>query len=902
MSIRNLDALLQPRSIALVGASERSRSVGGTIASNLLAGGFEGPIDFINPHHDSIHGHACHAGVALLPAAPDLAIIATPPATVPQLVADIAARGCRAVLVITAGLDPALKQQMLDASRPNLVRILGPNSVGLMLPPLGLNASFAHRAALPGDLAFLSQSGALVTAVVDWASSRNIGFSHVVSLGDMADVDFGDLLDYLAGDTKSRAILLYMEAVTHAPKFLSAARRAARVKPVIIIKSGRHAAAARAAASHTGRLAGSDAAYEAAFRRAGLLRVTALEELFEAAEMLARAPRLVGERLMILTNGGGAGVLAADHLADEQGTLAALGAETLAALDRQLPAAWSKGNPVDVIGDASAERYATALETVLADPGCDAVLAINCPTALASSTEIAQRVMSTYRTSKSAKPLVTNWLGDGAATEARRLFEHESIPTFETPGAAVRGFMQLVRHARAQDELLRTPPAIAHASAADPACVQQIIDAALRAGRTTLSEVEGKAVLEAYGIEVAPTFVAADPAQASRAAHEILAQHSSVALKILSDDISHKSDVGGVHLDLASPQAVEVAANAMLERIRAAKPDARIAGFTLSAMIKRPQSHELLLGMSVDATFGPLIMFGAGGTAVEVVADTSLALPPLDLKFARELIGRTRIARLLAGYRDRKPADIDAIARTLVTVSGLVCRHPEIREIDINPLLADDSGVVALDARIVIADERAYPRMPLAVKPYPVEWEKLDTLPGVGGVLMRPIRPEDERLYETFLGHVTPGDLRLRLFAPRKELSHKFLARLTQIDYAREMAFVVLAETTGELLGVARFAADPDYERAEFAVIVRSDLKGHGLGWLLMRHLIDYAKATGIAEIYGSVLAENPTMLRMCRELGFAIRAEPGDLSVRRVSLNLLSGAPLAQGKGEACR
>ena len=891
MTIRNLDALLTPRSIALLGASDRAGSVGGTIARNLTSGPFKGRVYLVNPRHAELAGRRCYATLDALPEVPDLAVVATPAATVPALMGEIAARGTRAVVAITAGFDAAAREQILEAGRARLVRVLGPNSIGLLLPTLGVNASFAHCPALPGDLAFLSQSGALVTAVIDWACGRNIGFSHVVSLGDMADVDFGDMLDYLAGDTRSRAILLYMEAVTNAPKFLSAARRAARVKPVIAIKSGRHAAAARAAASHTGRMAGNDAAYDAAFRRAGVLRVTALSELFEAAEMLARVPRLVGERLMILTNGGGAGVLAADHLADAHGTLAELSMETRAALDRVLPPAWSKANPIDVIGDASPDRYASALEAVLADPGCDAVLAINCPTALASSTDIATRVVATWQAARSHKPMITTWLGDGVAAGARKVFTAAGLPTFETPGAAVRGFMQVVRHARAQDELMRTPPAMPESLVADAAAAQAVIDRATAAGRTTLSEVEGKALLSAYGIPAVPTLVAADPDGARRVAEGLLAEHGSVVLKILSDDISHKSDVGGVHLDLASPEAVAAAAVAMLERVRRARPDARIAGFTLSPMIRRPRAHELIAGMTVDGNFGPLILFGAGGTSVEVVADTSLALPPLDLQLARDLIGRTRVARLLAGYRDRKPADLEAIARALVQLSGLVSSHPQILELDINPLLADETGVVALDARVRIAERGAAPRTAQAIKPYPSEWEKEIDTPAIGRVLLRPIRPEDERLYETFLAHVTQGDLRLRLFAPQKELSHRFLARLTQIDYAREIAFVALGRETGELLGVSRFTADPDYVTAEYAVMVRSDLKGKGLGWALMRHLLDYAHKTGIAEIYGSVLAENETMLAMCRQLGFSIAAEPGDPSVRHVRIDVSRSA-----------
>ena len=887
MTIRNLEALLAPKSVALIGATPRPVSVGGVLARNLIEGGFQGRVHFVNPHHAEVAGRPCLKRIADLPEVPDLAVVATPPRTIPGIVAELSERGCRAVLVISAGMDAELKQQMLDAGRANIVRVLGPNSLGLMLPPLKLNATFAHRPALDGDLAFLSQSGALVTAVVDWASARGIGFSHVVSLGDMADVDFGDMLDYLAADIHSRAILLYMEALTNAPKFLSAARRAARTKPVIVIKSGRNAIAARAAMSHTGRLAGSDKAYEAAFQRAGVLRVGTLSELFEAAEILARVPRFTGERLMILTNGGGAGVLATDQLASQGGVMAELGDEVRAKLDTFLPPAWSRANPVDVIGDASPERFAGALEAVMADKGCDAVLAIHCPTALASSTETARLSVATYRKARAAKPLITAWLGDSASAEARHLFAAEKLPTFEGPAAAVRGFMQLVRYARAQEELMRTPPAMASAAAPDAARVDAIIAAALAAGRHVLSEAEGKEILAAYGVPVAETRIAADPVEAAAMAAELLGEHASVVLKILSDDVVHKSDVGGVHLDLATPAAVEAAATRMLARVNQVQPDARIKGFTLSPMISRPDAFELIAGMSVDETFGPLILFGAGGTSVEAVADTALALPPLDLALSRDLIANTRVSRVLAGYRNRKGVDLDAIGMALVRLSALVCKHPAIREIDINPLLADEAGVIALDARVLIADEAKTPRTPLVIRPYPAEWERSITLQDGETVQLRPIKPEDERLYDGFLAKVTPDDLRLRLFAPQRQLSHKFLARMTQIDYAREIAFVAIRETTGELLGVSRYSADPDYEKGEYAVLARSDLKGKGLGWLLMKQLIMHGQASGLSELYGSVLAENSTMLGMCRKLGFAVGVDPDDPSIRHVTLKL---------------
>jgi len=901
MTIRNLDKLLAPTSVVFVGASPKAASVGSIVTANLLEGGFKGPLWLINPRHSSINGNPCYASVADLPGVPDLAIIATPPETIPGVIAELGAKGTRAAVVITAGITGELRARMLKAAQPYCLRIQGPNCLGLLLPGIGLNASFSHKMPHSGDLAFLSQSGALVTAIIDWASSREIGFSHVVSLGDMADADFGDFLDYLAGDSKSRAILLYMEQLTQAPKFLSAARRAARTKPVIVLKAGRNATAAKAAMSHTGALAGSDAAYNAIFRRAGLLRVLELGELFEAAEILHAAPPLMGERLTILTNGGGAAVLATDTLADLHGVLAPLSPETKELLDKELPPTWSKGNPVDIIGDAPPERYRKAMELVLEDRASDALLVMNCPTAMASSSDAASVVISAFETHKKEqeppKVVLTNWLGDGSAAMSRTMFAAADIPSFETPGAAVRGFMQLVHYKRAQDELMQTPPSLPGGQHFDRQKACDIIGTALAGNRAVLSEVEAKALLASYGIPVVRTEIAVDADQVETIAKEILETDKACVIKILSDDISHKSDVGGVRLGIKSAQEAGEAARKMLEKISKLLPDARIRGFTVQPMIDRSNAHELIVGMSVDRTVGPLMMFGAGGTAVEVIADTANALPPLDLQLANTLIKETRVSKLLAGYRDRPAADIAAIAETLVRVSYLVAAHEEIRELDINPLLADERGVVAVDARVRVEDATAHPRIPLSVRPYPVEWEVDDDLPGVGRVLLRPIRPEDEALYEKFFAHVTTEDIRMRFFTARPDLSYKFLARLTQIDYAREMAFVALGPDSGELLGVSRLIADPDYTRAEYGVLVRSKLKAHGLGWRLMQHLIAYARAEKLQELYGQVLAANTTMLQMCHELGFKVTADPGDQGVLNVVLDLStekSRAPVA--------
>jgi acetyltransferase len=895
MTIRNLGKLLAPQSVAFIGASPEPGSVGAIVTRNLRAGGFGGELWLVNPRHNSIDGTPCYASPADLPGVPDLAVIATPPATIPRLIAELGAKGTRAAVVITAGVGGELRRDMLKAAQPYCLRIQGPNCLGLLLPTIGLNASFGQSMPLNGDLAFLSQSGALVTAIIDWAITRQIGFSHVVSMGDMADVDFGDLLDYLAGDAHSRAILLYMEQLTQAPKFLSAARRAARTKPVIVLKAGRNVIAAKAARSHTGALAGSDAAYNAIFRRAGLLRVKELGELFEAAETLSSTPRLMGERLTILTNGGGAGVLAADSLADEGGALAPLTPETKAALDAVLPPTWSKGNPVDIIGDAGPDRYASAIEAIFADGTSDAVLVMNCPTALASSEEAAGVVIAAEAKRKAAhrppKPVLTNWLGDGGASRSRALFSAARIPTFETPDAAINGFMQLVRYKRAQEELMQTPASLPGGLNFDRGRADDIIRAALRAKRTMLSEVEAKALLSAYGVPVVRTETAEDPEGVARIAAEILRSDKACVVKILSDDISHKSDVGGVRLAIKSAEEARDAASAMLKKVHELEPSARIRGFTVQPMVERPHAYELIVGMSEDETVGPLMMFGAGGTAVEVIADTAHALPPLDLTLARTLICETRIHRLLEGYRDRPPVDQAAVALALVRVSCLVAAHEEIRELDINPLLADENGCVALDARVRIADPAVSPRKPMAIRPYPVEWEEEDELPGIGRVVVRPIRPDDETLYALFFSRLTPEDIRMRFFTAKPDLSFKYLARLTQIDYAREMAFVAVSAESGELLGVSRLIADPDYTRAEYGVLVRSDLKAKGLGWRLMQHLINYARHEKLEELYGEVLASNTTMLRMCAEMGFEIDPDPKDPTIRDVRLNLRGGA-----------
>jgi acetyltransferase len=879
MSVRNLQYLFAPRSVAVIGASGQPQRVGTTVLRNVLASPFRGAVYAVNPKYDQLAGRAVYPDVAALPEAPDLAVICTPAATVPGLIGALGARGTRAAVVLSAGLGApsgtpgvTLRQAMLDAARPHLLRILGPNCVGLLAPVIGLNASFAHTAALPGRIAFVSQSGALVTAMLDWAKSRGIGFSRFISIGDSADVDFGDILDYLAGDADTDAILLYIEDIRHARKFMSAARAAARGKPVIVLKSGCVAEGARAAQSHTGALAGADDVYDAAIRRAGMLRVRTTTDLFSAVETLARVRTLAGERLAIVTNGGGPGVMATDALIAGGGTLARLSQATLAALDALLPATWSHANPVDLIGDAPAERYRAAVEIVLASGDADAVLLIHAPTAIVPSADVAAAVTALARAH--GRALLTCWLGGDALIDARRLCDQAGLATFDTPEQAVDGFLQIVQYGRNQRLLMQVPPRRAPGQA-DRAAVQAIFAAC---GEGMLSEPQAKAVFAAYGIPVVATRAAATVDAALAAAAAI---GYPVALKIVSPDISHKSDVGGVALDLADGVALAAAITAMRARVQAALPAARIAGFSVQAMVHRSGAFELIAGAATDAVFGPVVLFGQGGTAVEVMPDRALGLPPLNMVLARDMVDRTRVAKLLAGYRNRQGADIDAICTVLVRLAQLVADFPQVAELDLNPLLADADGVVALDGRIRLraAAPGATGIDRLAIRPYPDDLARLVDWHGQP-LLVRPIRPEDGAAHLAFFNALDPEDVRLRMFVPQRELPPAQLARLTQIDYDREMAFIATrpgADGGDETLGVARAVADPDNEAAEFAVTVRSDLKGQGLGTLLMHALIDYWRARGTLRIVGAALAENLAIIRLARQLGFTVSPLPGE-------------------------
>ncbi|MBV8334387.1 MAG: bifunctional acetate--CoA ligase family protein/GNAT family N-acetyltransferase, partial [Alphaproteobacteria bacterium] len=765
-------------------------------------------------------------------------------------------------------------------------RIIGPNSGGIMVPRLGLDASLSHLPAPAGDIAFLSQSGAMITAMLDWAVPRGIGFSQVVSLGDKADVDFGDLLDYLAADPDTRAILLYTEGITHGRKFMSAARAAARIKPVLALKAGRSLPASPAAASDTDRLAGLDAVYDAAFRRAGMLRVRTIAELFDVAETLALTREQVGDRLAILTNSGGAGMLATDALIAAGGRLAELSSATIASLDRVLPPLWSRGNPVDIIGDDSGSRYAEALRILLGDPEVEAILVLNSPNALEDSEAAARAVIDTVNRTQPAalrdRNVITAWLGEHSARAARMLFAEARIATYETPDGAVVGFMHRVDLRRNRELLMETPPARPEGFEPDRESARRAIAAALASGQTWMDPLGTGKVLASYGIPFVATRLADDPDKAANAAVGV---GFPVALKILSPDLVHKTDVGGVVLNLADADQVRNNAAAMIKAVKAAQPDARLDGFVVQPMVSRHGAVELIVGLVDDPVFGPLVAFGQGGTAAEIIADSSLELPPLNELLARRLMARTRVWRLLQGYRGRPPAKIEAIIEVLIRLGQLAADHPEIRELDINPLLADEGGVLALDARLRIAPAQISGAARLAIAPYPAELETARQLRDGTVLHMRPLRPEDEPLLHELAAHMSREDLRLRFFTPVRGLTHAVAARLSQLDYDREMA--LLAECDGTAVGVAHFFADPDNLRAEYAIAVRSDWQGRGVGFLLMQRLIEVARQRGIGELCGEVLRENEGMLRMCHELGFAIAPDPGDAAVMLVRKQL---------------
>jgi acetyltransferase len=882
----SLDPIFRPRSVAVIGASATPGGVGSILLRNLLASPFGGVVYPVNPKRHTVHGVLCHADLDALPERVELAVIATPAATVPDVVAQCVRHGIPAAIIISAGFSElgaegrALEARIRELARGKM-RIVGPNCLGVLHPPSGLNASFAAGMAAPGKVALLSQSGAICTAILDWAQEAGIGFSSFVSVGAMLDVDFADLLDYFADEPATRSIILYMESIGDVRKFLSAARSVSRTKQVIVVKSGRHEAGARAAASHTGALAGSDAVFDAAFRRAGVLRVTTIPDLFNMSEILSLQPPPRGPALALVTNAGGPGVMATDALMMAGGQLAALGPPTLAALDAALPPYWSHANPVDILGDATPERYRAAVEACLKDPAVHGVLVLLTPQAMTDPTATARQLQPFGR---NGKPLLACWLGAAAVHEGRRLLHEASIPTFDSPEDAVRAFLHMVQYRRNQELLYETPAAVPEDTPPDAERVRALFRRARAEGRTLLTEAEAKEVLAAYGIPVASAIACRTADEAVAAA---VRTGFPVVLKLLSSALSHKSDVGGVQLKLADEAAVRAA----FERIRAGvdragKPEA-FEGVTVQPMITE-RGHELIVGSSVDRQFGPVILFGAGGVLVEVFQDRALALPPLNRTLARRLMERTKVYQALQGVRGQGPVSLDELETLLVRFSRLLTDFLEIQEVDMNPVLATPRRVLALDARVVLAPPDA-PRPRLAIRPYPNQYSAPYRLRDGREVLVRPIGPEDEPLIIALHAGHSEHTIRMRFFSLVKTLSHDSLIRLCHLDYEREMALVaVLEDGQGpHILGVSRYYLQPETGDAEFALVVGDAYQRQGLGRHLLGRLIAVAKERGIRRLVGQVLAENGPMLALARKLGFVPSPTP-DHAVTDVVLDLL--------------
>ena len=884
-----LQPLLAPRSVALVGASERPGSLGSIVWRNLAAGGFRGSLYAVNPKHRSLFGGKAYASLRDLPSPVELAVVATPAGAVPRVLEDAGAAGVKAAVVLTSGFGEtgeagrALQDDLLAIGRKGGVRLLGPNCLGLMRTGVGLNATFARAPARPGRLAIVSQSGAVCTAILDWAWHSLVGFSSVVSLGAAIDADFGELLDFLVADPDTDSILMYIEGVHHARRFMSALRAAARVKPVVALKVGRYPSGSRAASSHTGALVGSDAVYDAALRRAGTVRVKTYTQLFAAARILAGSPMPQGERLAIITNGGGPGVMAADSAAENGVPLAQLSAQTVETLNRLLPQQWSRGNPIDLIGDAPAERFGAAAAAALADPGVDALLAIYSPVAVTEPAAAARAVGEGARGSK--KPVLGAWLGDIGHSESRELLESGGIANFYTPENAVEAFAVVCAHRRNRAQLMEVPAALGGGDDLSQPDINEALrlrQAALAEGRTLLTEHESKALLAAFALPVPPSIVCRDRAAAIEAARTI---GFPVVVKILSPDITHKSDVGGVRLGLQNAEMVASAFDDMLRHVRALRPQARIEGVTLQPMLRFAHTREVLIGLSTDAVFGPVISFGTGGVAVEAVRDTAVALPPLNAPLARELMQRTRVHRLLEGYRDVPGADHAALCRVVEGVSRIASELPWIREMDLNPVLAHPGGAVIADARVEIDParparaDRRYSHM--AVHPYPVELEgEIATRDG-RRLRVRPIRPDDAERDRRFFGGLSERSRYQRFMNYLSELPAPMLARFTQIDYDRELALVVLDD--GEIVAVGRYAPNADGRTAEFALVVGDAWQGKGLGRALLERLVTAARDAGYEALYGHILEANRDMLELARHLGFVEHERSGDtVTVKR--------------------
>ncbi len=880
MPTHNLSKIFRPQHIAVVGASERAGSVGRTVLENLHQAGFRGDIYPVNPKHKSLLGRPVYASIGALPKRPDLAIIATPAVTVPGLINELGEAGVPGVIILSAGFSEVgapgreIEAELVQniAHYPDM-RVIGPNCLGVMVPGTRLNASFAAGMAKPGRVAFISQSGALCTSILDWSLAEGIGFSYFISIGNALNVKVGDFIDYLSEDPTTDSIVLYLESVTDARRFMSAARAFTRTKPIVVYKAGRFAESAKAAASHTGAMAGVDAVYEAAFHRAGMVRVYRAEDMFDCAGLLARQRTPAGPRLAVVTNAGGPGVMAADELLEHHGLLATLAPETIDKLNEVLPEHWSHQNPVDVLGDARPDRYAKALQIVVADPNVDGVLVVLTPQAMTDPMATAIRVADVAAGTR--EPILAAWMGGQGVEPGRQILNQAGVPTYDSPDRAVRAFMYLVSYRQNREILYETPRKVPLNGSVNLGAAHAQIDEALNAGRDTLTEIESKALLSAFGI---PTTIP-QPAYSAAGAVQIARELGyPVALKINSPQILHKTEVQGVVLGVASDDEVQQIFKDMVERAKRLRPDAEVHGVTVQPMLAAAEGIELIVGAKKDPVFGAVMMVGAGGVTAEVLGDRALELPPLNERLARRMIDSLRIKPLLYGFRGRHAVNIDRLVEVLMRFSYLISETPSISELDVNPLLVTADGATALDARVILdrktAESKPRPYSHLAIRPYPEEYIRNVTLKDGTKVLLRPIRPEDEPMWHEHLKHCSQRSIWQRFRFLFKESTHEMATRFCFVDYDRTMAIVSEIESEGrhEIIGVARLVADADHRSAEYAILLADEWQGRGLGNILTDFCFDICSTWGIDRVYAETTVDNQAMQKILRREHFKLK------------------------------
>lgn len=879
---QTLGSFFDPETVAVIGATDREGSVGRTILWNLLSNPFGGTIFPVNPKRHNVLGIPAYPSIKEIPEQVELAIIVIPASRVPDTIQECVDAGVKSAIVISAGFKEIgpegieLEKRILEIAKGKM-RIIGPNCLGLMNPHTGLNATFGSKMARPGNLGFISQSGAFCTAVLDWSLPENVGFSAFVSIGSMLDVDWGDLIYYLGDDPNTKSIVIYMESIGDARSFLSAAREVAITKPIIVIKAGQTEAAAKAAASHTGSLTGSDDVLNAAFRRCGVLRVMRISELFDLAEVMAKQPLLPkGPHLSIITNAGGPGVIATDALIATGGQLATLSEETIAELDKFLPLHWSHSNPIDILGDADPDRYAKTLEVAIKDPNSDGLLVILTPQAMTDPSETAEQLKEYVHNSK--KPVIASWMGGDEVAKGKAILDQASIPTYRYPDAAARLFNFLWKYNYNLQGIYETPVLPSdRKTKEDRVKVTKTIKTARKANRTILSEFESKQILAAYGIPIVKTVTARSKTEAVEAAN---AMGYPVVLKLFSETITHKTDVGGVQLNLKDAEAVEWAYSAIQDAVsHKAKPE-DFLGVTVQPMLNLNDGYELIIGSSIDPQFGPVLLFGLGGQLVEVFKDRALGLPPLNTTLARRMMEQTKIYEALKGVRGRKAVDLEELEKLMVRFSYLIVEQPWIKEIDINPLLASSERLIALDARVVLHDpELSQEQLPLpAIRPYPVQYVKSWKLNNGVDVTIRPIRPEDEPTIVEFHKTLSEESVYLRYFNMMKlsrRIAHERLTRVCFIDYDREMTLVAdyINPETGkhEILGAGSLSKFHGISEAEFAMLVSDAYQRQGLGTEILRRLIQIGRNEKLARIKGETLPENTAMQRVCEKVGFQI-------------------------------